>query len=123
MTRLLTLMTLMILGALAVRTQDPSPYFTNDKPNGLSWRTASLEERAYYVAGAKDGYLDGAVGVLVTLIAQRQPDECIRTVDATAPVWLKASNITTGAVVKEMRLVLPGRDQHLPTYAECVCLE
>lgn len=36
------LLTLMILGALAVRTQEPNPYMTGGKLNGVAWRLKGL---------------------------------------------------------------------------------
>jgi hypothetical protein len=60
MNRLLMLLMLIILGTMAVRTQQPSPYVTNGALNGLAWRADSLQERMSYLEGASDGYIFAA---------------------------------------------------------------
>lgn len=96
MTRILTLITLMILGTLAVKTQDdPSPFKTHGMLNGVAWRSYSFREKLLYVGGASDGFIDGIYRVLP------RESECRRTVEAAIPDWIR-SNVTGAGIIKEM---------------------
>lgn len=53
MGRFLTLTVLLVLGALAVRTQQP--YLTDGMGNGVLWRDLSHLQKVSYVTGATDG--------------------------------------------------------------------
>ena len=88
MGRFLTLMTLMILGAVAVRTQQekPNPYLTQ-MTNGVSWREGSYAQNLFYGNGAADGFIWG-----VFYIWRSQRGECNRSVYAAIPAWVDSKN-------------------------------
>jgi uncharacterized membrane protein AbrB (regulator of aidB expression) len=59
MKRLLTLLAVMVMGAVGVRTQQPSPYLTGPFVNGVMWREYSETKKVSFVIGAVDGFNAG----------------------------------------------------------------
>jgi hypothetical protein len=98
MGRFLMLMVMMILGALAVRTQQPSPYLTGPFVNGVMWREYSETKKVSFVIGAVNGFIAGVYGVVSIL---PQQGDCKRSVEAAIPTWFH-NNATAEDVAKEM---------------------
>ena len=92
-------MMLMILGALGVRTQQPSPYLTGPFVNGVMWREYSQTKKVSFVIGAVDGFI-AAVYQVARILPQQ--GDCKRSVEAAIPNWVHSSNATAEDVAKEM---------------------
>ena len=89
MTRLMTLLMLVVMGAVVVRTQDdkPNPYMTNDSINGLWWRTLTHDAKSIYVFGVKDGYMRARLDLTLTT---RFSFACQNDVKAVYSRWYEA---------------------------------
>ena len=59
MKRLLTRLAVIVMGAVGVRTQQPSPYLTGPFVNGVMWREYSETKKVSFVIGAVDGFIAG----------------------------------------------------------------
>jgi hypothetical protein len=98
MGRLLTLMMLVVLGAVAVRAQDPNRYLTRGKVNGVSWRASSNIEKTYFTRGASDGVFQG----MLLILAPLKDGPCQSSALAAIPQWFANSHTTVSDHVKEM---------------------
>ena len=97
MRRLLTLLTLTMLGAMA---QPPDPSLTAGSPNGLFWRDMSPHDRNVLVNGLMSGFIQGAYSVPGSQLGSQHGD-CYSSVKASLPAWFH-SKVMTGDIVKEM---------------------
>lgn len=85
------------MGAVGVRTQQPSPYLTGPFVNGVMWREYSQTKKVYYVGGAVEGFLAGVYGVVGIL-----QGDCKRSVEAAIPAWVHSSKANAEDVAKEV---------------------
>lgn len=93
MKRLLTLLAMMVMGAVAVRTQQP--LLTNGLFNGRAWRESSPLTRAAYAIGATNGWAGGYIYGTRTMQLSKGCET------AAFPKWVQR-DATSAEIVKEM---------------------